>query len=83
MAIMMCFHLKNAPTKFERQTALPLGLVFWFLAVACLASGLANYIKSVTKYSRRQALVQYGLKTETVGSDARLNQLENILLTTS
>lgn len=46
--------------------ALPLGIVFWGLSVACLASGLANYIRTVTKYSRRQALVQSGWKTQVV-----------------
>lgn len=46
--------------------ALPVGLVFWVAALACLASGFANYIKAVTKFSRREALVQSGWKTQTV-----------------
>jgi hypothetical protein len=46
--------------------ALPLGVVFWALGVACLAVGFGNYIKTVTKYSRRMALVQTGWKTQVV-----------------
>lgn len=44
--------------------ALPLGLVFWVLSLACLANGLANYVRTVWKYSRRAALVQSGWKTQ-------------------
>lgn len=44
----------------------PLGIVFWLLAIACLASGFANYIRTVSKYARRRALVQYGMKTQIV-----------------
>lgn len=67
VAMILSFHLRKSPTRVERQMALPLGLIFWVLALLCLSSGLANYIKSVTKYSQRQALVQSGWKTETVG----------------
>lgn len=69
VAIVISFHLKHPPSKFERQMALPLGLVFWLLALACLAAGFGNYIKAVTKYSRREALVQSGWKTQTVRCD--------------
>ena len=66
VAIIISFHLKSQPTSIERRVALPVGLIFWLLSIACLISGLANYIKTVTKYSRRQALVQTGLKTQIV-----------------
>lgn len=66
VAIMISFHLKHQPTAIERRMSLPLGIVFWGLSLACLASGLSNYIKTVTKYSRRQALVQSGWKTQVV-----------------
>ncbi|KAF2152315.1 hypothetical protein K461DRAFT_225744, partial [Myriangium duriaei CBS 260.36] len=66
VAIMISFHLKHQPTALEQRMALPFGLIFWLLSLACLASGLSNYIKTVTKYSRRQALVQSGWKTQVV-----------------
>lgn len=44
--------------------ALPLGLVFWVLSLGCLVNGLANYVRTVWKYSRRAALVQSGWKTQ-------------------
>ncbi|KAF6229267.1 hypothetical protein HO133_007383 [Letharia lupina] len=66
VAIVISFHLKSQPTSIEKRIALPVGLIFWFLSVACLASGFANYVKTVTKYSRRQALVQSGWKTQVV-----------------
>ncbi len=66
VAIVSSFHLRNQPTKLERRVALPLGLIFWVSALACLASGFANYIKAVTKYSRRTAIVQSGWKTQAV-----------------
>lgn len=68
VAIVISFHLKSQPTSVEQRIALPFGLVFWLLSLACLASGLANYVKTVTKYSRRQALVQSGWKTQVVSS---------------
>lgn len=67
-AIMISFHLKSQPTAVERRLALPVGLLFWILSVACLGNGLANYIKTVKKYGRRQALVQSGWKTQIVRS---------------
>ncbi len=66
VAILISFHLKSEPTSLERRVALPFGLVFWFLALACLISGLSNYIKTVNRYSRRQALVQSGVATQIV-----------------
>jgi hypothetical protein len=50
----------------ERKWSLPLGIVFWLLSLACLLSGVANYIGTVSSYSHRQALVQTGWKTQTV-----------------
>jgi uncharacterized membrane protein YidH (DUF202 family) len=66
VAIVVTFHLKSKPSDLERRTALPFGLIFWLLSVACLISGLANYIKTITRYSRREALVQAGWKTQVV-----------------
>ena len=66
VAIVISFHLKSQPTSIEKRVALPVGLIFWLLSIACLISGLANYIKTVTKYSRKQALVQTGWKTQVV-----------------
>ncbi|KAL8407885.1 hypothetical protein RB594_006620 [Gaeumannomyces avenae] len=63
-AIVMSFHLKNEPSAIELRMAKPLGLVFWALSLACLALGLANYIRTVNKYGRRAALVQTGWKTQ-------------------
>ncbi|KAF2842244.1 hypothetical protein M501DRAFT_401358 [Patellaria atrata CBS 101060] len=65
-AIVLSFHLKRQPTVMEKRFALPFGIIFWLLSVACLASGLANYIATVTKYSQRRALVQSGWKTQMV-----------------
>ncbi|KAJ4353450.1 uncharacterized protein N0V89_005179 [Didymosphaeria variabile] len=66
VAIILNFHLKSELTAIERRISLPFGIIFWILSVACLGSGLANYIKTVTRYSRRTALVQAGWKTQTV-----------------
>ncbi|MCJ1399860.1 hypothetical protein MMC11_003063 [Xylographa trunciseda] len=66
VAIVVSFHLKNQPTAIERQIALPVGLTFWALSLACLASGAANYVQTVRKYARRRALVQSGWKTQVV-----------------
>ena len=68
VAIVVSFHLQNQPTAIEKRLALPFGIIFWFLSLACLASGLANYLRTVTRYSRRAALVQSGWKTELVRS---------------
>ena len=53
-------------TDIEKRVALPLGIIFWILSIVCLLSGLANYIETVTRYSKRQALVQTGWKTQMV-----------------
>ncbi|KAF2030163.1 hypothetical protein EK21DRAFT_66225 [Setomelanomma holmii] len=66
VAIVLSFHLKSKPSSLEKRIALPLGIVFWVLSLLCLSSGLANYIETVTRYSRRQALVQTGWKTQIV-----------------
>jgi len=66
VAIVISFHLKNQPTKLELRLALPFGIIFWVLSLACLAAGFANYIKTVMRYSKRSALVQSGWKTEVV-----------------
>lgn len=71
MAIMLSFHLKSLPTNFEKRMAGPAGVVFWALSLACLISGCANYVKTVTKYSRRKALVQSGWKTQVVSTTVR------------
>lgn len=65
-AIVMSFHLKSQPTSIEKKIAFPFGLLFCALSLACLANGFANYVKTVTKYGRRQALVQSGWKTQVV-----------------
>lgn len=69
VAIIVSFHLKNQPTKAEKRIALPVGLVFWVLSIACLVVGCENYIKTVTKYSRRTALVQSGFRTQLVSAN--------------
>ncbi|KAF2164949.1 hypothetical protein M409DRAFT_24851 [Zasmidium cellare ATCC 36951] len=66
IAILISFHLKHQPSELERKVALPFGIIFWVLALACLVSGLHNYIKTVNRYSRRQALVQTGVGTQVV-----------------
>ena len=66
VAIIISFHLKHEPTDIEKRLALPVGLLFWVLSFACLANGFANYVKTVTKYGRRRALVQSGWKTQIV-----------------
>ncbi|KAH8727540.1 hypothetical protein GQ44DRAFT_703405 [Phaeosphaeriaceae sp. PMI808] len=66
VAIVLSFHLKSKPSGLEKRVALPLGLIFWVLSLLCLISGLANYIETVTRYSKRRALVQTGWKTQVV-----------------
>ena len=68
IAIVISFHLNHQPTKLERRMALPLGLLFWVLALSCLVVGFANYVKTVTRYGRRQAMVQTGWKTQAVST---------------
>jgi hypothetical protein len=45
VAITLSFHLKSEATAVELRMARPLGLIFWFLAVACLTLGFGNYIR--------------------------------------
>jgi divalent metal cation (Fe/Co/Zn/Cd) transporter len=44
--------------------SLPMGIIFWVLALVSLVNGLANYIITVKKYSQKAALVQSGWKTQ-------------------
>ncbi|KAJ5902911.1 hypothetical protein N7495_003439 [Penicillium taxi] len=66
LAIIISFHFRDQPTALERRMALPLGIIFWLLGLMCLASGFANYARTVMKYSRKAALVQSGWKTQMV-----------------
>jgi len=66
IAILVNFHLKLRPTPLERRLSWPLGVIFWLLSLACLATGFCTYINTVAMYARRQALVQSGLKTQVV-----------------
>ncbi len=66
VAIFINFHIKHQPTLLEERTSFPLGIIFWLLAIACLASGFANYVRTVAKYARRRALVQSGVKTQII-----------------
>lgn len=66
IAIILSFHLKNEPSHVELRMARPLGIVFWCLGLLCLVLGFGNYVKTVSKYSRRMAVVQSGWKTQTV-----------------
>ncbi|KAL5338302.1 hypothetical protein BJX70DRAFT_367235 [Aspergillus crustosus] len=64
IALIISFHFGSQPSSLERKMAFPMGIVFWVLSLVCLGNGLANYIKTVTKYSRKAALVQSGWKTQ-------------------
>ncbi|KIW81900.1 hypothetical protein Z517_04926 [Fonsecaea pedrosoi CBS 271.37] len=66
VAIFVNFHLKSQPTSLERRLSHPLGIIFWVLSLACLVSGLGIYMRTVTKYARRRALVQTGMKTQII-----------------
>jgi hypothetical protein len=66
VAILTNFHLKLKTTKLEERLSSPLGFIFFVLSLACLASGFANYIRTIAKYARRQALVQSGVKTQMI-----------------
>ncbi|KMQ41088.1 protein of unknown function DUF202 [Trichophyton rubrum] len=65
-AIVLSFHLRAQPTALERNYALPLGILFWVLSIGTIISGVANYIHTLAKYSRRAALVQSGWKTQVI-----------------
>ncbi|KAH8809072.1 hypothetical protein F5884DRAFT_674475 [Xylogone sp. PMI_703] len=73
VAIVVSFHIKSMPTEFELRMAKPLGIIFWFLSISCLALGFGNYFKTVDKYSKRLAIVQTGWKTQTVLSTVALS----------
>ncbi|EHY53169.1 hypothetical protein HRR83_005986 [Exophiala dermatitidis] len=66
VAIFINFHLKNQPSPLEQKLSHPLGIIFWVLSLACLGSGMANYMRTVTKYAGRRALVQSGIKTQII-----------------
>lgn len=66
VAILINFHLKHQPSALEKKVSLPLGIVFWGLALASLISGFANYVRTVAKYARKDALVQSGVKTQVI-----------------
>jgi uncharacterized membrane protein YidH (DUF202 family) len=66
VAILINFHLKNQPTDLEQRLSHPLGLIFWILSLACLIAGVAIYMRTVTKYAHRRALVQTGVKTQII-----------------
>jgi uncharacterized membrane protein YidH (DUF202 family) len=66
VAILINFHLKSQPSDLERRLSRPLGIVFWCLSLACLATGCGIYMQTVTKYAHRRALVQSGVKTQFV-----------------
>jgi tellurite resistance protein TehA-like permease len=80
VAILISFHLKAEASPLEKRIALPFGLVFWLLAIACLAAGLNNYIKTVSRYSRRQALVQSGTGTQLVSESINARERAGPLL---
>lgn len=73
VAVMISFHLKHEASPIEVKISLPFGLVFWFLSFACLIAGIGNYIKTVNRYSRRQALVQSGVGTQIVSIEVYLS----------
>lgn len=66
VAIVSSFHLKHEPSDIERRIALPVGIIFWLLALSCLVAGTASYAATVTRYSRNHALVQRGWKSHLV-----------------
>ncbi|KAL2267670.1 hypothetical protein VTJ83DRAFT_4947 [Remersonia thermophila] len=66
VAIVLSFHLRKTASDIELRMAIPLGAIFWVLSVSCLGVGIANYTKTVNKFSRRAAIVQSGWKTQVV-----------------
>ncbi|KAL4988060.1 hypothetical protein BDW68DRAFT_100271 [Aspergillus falconensis] len=64
VALIISFNFKAQPTPLERRMALPMGIIFWVLSLMSLGNGLANYVRTVKKYSRKAALVQSGWKTQ-------------------
>ncbi|KAL4960823.1 DUF202 domain-containing protein [Aspergillus stella-maris] len=66
VALIISFNFKAQPSELERKMSLPMGIIFWVLALVSLGNGVANYIRTVRKYSRKAALVQSGWKTQVV-----------------
>jgi len=66
VAITITFNLRTPPTAIESRVSLPLGLVFWFLAVLSLCTGLGNYFKTIEKYRTKEPVVQTSLKTQII-----------------
>jgi uncharacterized membrane protein YidH (DUF202 family) len=64
VAVLINFHLRHQPSRLERHVSLPLGLVFWCLALTALVAGVAKYVRTVSRYAHGQALVQSGVKTQ-------------------
>ncbi|KAL2869204.1 DUF202 domain-containing protein [Aspergillus lucknowensis] len=64
IALIISFHFQSQPSGLERRMSLPMGIIFWALSLVSLVNGLANYILTVKKYSRKAALVQSGWKTQ-------------------
>ncbi|OJI96658.1 hypothetical protein ASPVEDRAFT_78417 [Aspergillus versicolor CBS 583.65] len=64
VALIISFHFKTEPSRIEKRMSLPMGIIFWVLSLVSLGNGLANYIRTVKKYSRKAALVQSGWKTQ-------------------
>lgn len=64
VALIISFHFKSEPSRIEKRMSLPMGIIFWVLSLVSLGNGLANYIRTVKKYSRKAALVQSGWKTQ-------------------
>lgn len=66
VAILINFHLRHRPSALEVRMSLPLGLIFWVLALVSLVGGFGNYVRTVAKYARKDALVQSGIKTQVI-----------------
>ncbi|KID79106.1 DUF domain-containing protein, partial [Metarhizium brunneum ARSEF 3297] len=66
VAITLSFHINSKPTDLERRISKPLGAIFWVFSVVMLGLGLANYIKTVNKYSKKAAIVQTGWRTQLI-----------------
>ncbi|KAK9435230.1 hypothetical protein VB005_10024 [Metarhizium brunneum] len=66
VAITLSFHINSKPTDLERRISKPLGAIFWVFSVVMLSLGLANYIKTVNKYSKKAAIVQTGWRTQLI-----------------
>jgi uncharacterized membrane protein YidH (DUF202 family) len=63
-AIIISFNLQSLPSALEREIAVPVGVVFVIMSSACLVTGFSTYVRTVTGYSRRAALVQSGWKLQ-------------------